>query len=321
MPWSPLSFRRGPRLRRGSGARCADRELWRLDGAQIRRGSRPGRRRGGPGGRTRAPGHAHRRLRARRRGAVGRAHHPRGRRPGRDRVRARPRRPGRRHRPFGDLSARGRRQARDRLPASAARPSRSSRSRRPSCSPPTPRAPPRSSTRSRAGAHRLHRRARRPRRAGRKDPGGRRGARRSRPRRAARAADAERDRRRGRIRARGSRRSCRVAALYLRGDRVQQIFGPGSGIHVLLDAAGVVDVGELLGVDDNQPITVEAFIRERPEVPHRDHDRPRVGRRHRQIAGACRRWRTPGRPNRHVLAYEDQYLSASVPAPANCSPS
>ena len=58
----------------------------------------------------------------------------------------------------------------------------------------------------------------------------------------------------------------RVAALYLRGDRVQQIFGPGSGIHVLLRAAGVDDVGELLGVKDNQPITVEALIRERPDA-------------------------------------------------------
>jgi iron complex transport system substrate-binding protein len=58
----------------------------------------------------------------------------------------------------------------------------------------------------------------------------------------------------------------RVAALYVRGDRVQQVFGPGSGIHAVLAAAGATDIGELLGVQDNAAITTEAMVRERPEV-------------------------------------------------------
>lgn len=100
----------------------------------------------------------------------------------------------------------------------------------------------------------------------------------------------------------------RVAALYLRGDRVQQIFGPGSGIHVLLRAAGVVDVGELLGVEDNQPITVEALIRERPEaLIVTTTGLESVGGIDKLLALPALA-RTPVAANRQVFAYEDQYL-------------
>jgi iron complex transport system substrate-binding protein len=100
----------------------------------------------------------------------------------------------------------------------------------------------------------------------------------------------------------------RVAALYLRGDRVQQIFGPGSGIHVLLRAAGVVDVGELLGVNDNQPITVEALIRERPDaVIVTTTGLESVGGIDKLLALPALS-RTPVATDRHVYAYEDQYL-------------
>jgi len=100
----------------------------------------------------------------------------------------------------------------------------------------------------------------------------------------------------------------RVAALYLRGDRVQQIFGPGSGIHVLLRAAGVVDVGELLGVKDNQPITVEALIRERPDaLIVTTTGLESVGGIDKLLALPALA-RTPVAANRQVYAYEDQYL-------------
>jgi iron complex transport system substrate-binding protein len=100
----------------------------------------------------------------------------------------------------------------------------------------------------------------------------------------------------------------RVAALYLRGDRVQQIFGPGSGIHVLLKAAGVIDVGELLGVDDNQPITVEALIRERPEaLIVTTTGLESVGGIDKLLALPALA-RTPVASNKQVFAYEDQYL-------------
>ena len=100
----------------------------------------------------------------------------------------------------------------------------------------------------------------------------------------------------------------RVAALYMRGERVQQIFGPGSGIHVLLRAAGVIDVGELLGVKDNQPITAEALIRERPEaLIVTTTGLESVGGIDKLLALPALA-RTPVATNRHVYAYEDQYL-------------
>jgi iron complex transport system substrate-binding protein len=100
----------------------------------------------------------------------------------------------------------------------------------------------------------------------------------------------------------------RVAALYLRGERVQQIFGPGSGIHAVLTAAGVTDVGELLGVKDNQAITTEALLRAQPEIVIvTTTGLASVGGIDKLLAFPSLA-RTPVASSRKVLAYEDQYL-------------
>ena len=58
----------------------------------------------------------------------------------------------------------------------------------------------------------------------------------------------------------------RAAFLYLRGTNVQQVGGRGSGVDALLEAAGVVDVGVDLGVDEFQPLTDEALLEAAPDV-------------------------------------------------------
>jgi iron complex transport system substrate-binding protein len=99
-----------------------------------------------------------------------------------------------------------------------------------------------------------------------------------------------------------------VAALYLRGERIQQLFGPGSGMHALLEAIGVTDVGELLGVDDNQPVTAESFIRAAPDVlVVTTTGLESVGGLDGFFAIAAYE-RTPAAQHRRVFAYEDQYL-------------
>jgi iron complex transport system substrate-binding protein len=77
---------------------------------------------------------------------------------------------------------------------------------------------------------------------------------------------------------------------------------------VLLRAAGVVDVGELLGVKDNQPITVEALLRERPEaLVVTTTGLESVGGVDKLLALPALS-RSPVASNRQVFAYEDQYL-------------
>lgn len=56
-----------------------------------------------------------------------------------------------------------------------------------------------------------------------------------------------------------------VLALYLRGDRVQYAFGRGSGIDVVIDAAGGLDVGTELGIDDYGELSTEAIIDVAPD--------------------------------------------------------
>jgi iron complex transport system substrate-binding protein len=100
----------------------------------------------------------------------------------------------------------------------------------------------------------------------------------------------------------------RVAGLYLRGAGVQQVFGPGSGMHVLLDAVGVVDIGERLGVEDNQPVTEEAFLLEGPEVlVVTTTGLESVGGIDGLLAMPALA-RTPVAATRRVVAFEDQYL-------------
>jgi iron complex transport system substrate-binding protein len=104
------------------------------------------------------------------------------------------------------------------------------------------------------------------------------------------------------------RPSLRAATVYLRGERVQQLFGPGSGAHVLLEAAGVVDIGEELGVDDNQPVTTESFVLAAPDViVVTTTGLESVGGVDGLVAIDAYA-RTPAGEQRRVLAYEDQYL-------------
>jgi iron complex transport system substrate-binding protein len=58
----------------------------------------------------------------------------------------------------------------------------------------------------------------------------------------------------------------RAVFLYLRGTNVQQVGGRGSGVDALLEAAGVVDVGVELGIDEFQPLTEEALVEAAPDV-------------------------------------------------------
>jgi iron complex transport system substrate-binding protein len=100
----------------------------------------------------------------------------------------------------------------------------------------------------------------------------------------------------------------KVAALYVRGERIQQLFGPGSGTHALLDATGVTDVGETLGVDDNQAVTAESFIAAAPDVlVVTTTGLESVGGIDGLLAIPAYT-RTPAAQQRRVLAYEDQYL-------------
>jgi iron complex transport system substrate-binding protein len=100
----------------------------------------------------------------------------------------------------------------------------------------------------------------------------------------------------------------RVAALYVRGERVQQLFGPGSGMHAVLEAVGAIDVGELLGVDDNQAVTAESFLREAPEVlVVTTTGLESVGGVDGLLALPAY-VRTPAAADGRVVAFEDQYL-------------
>ena len=57
-----------------------------------------------------------------------------------------------------------------------------------------------------------------------------------------------------------------AAFLYLRGETVQQVAGNGSGVDALLAAAGAVDVGTEMGIDEFAPLTEEALIEAAPDV-------------------------------------------------------
>jgi iron complex transport system substrate-binding protein len=102
----------------------------------------------------------------------------------------------------------------------------------------------------------------------------------------------------------------RVAALYLRGEGTQLLFGPGSGMSVLLDSLGVTDVGAELGVDDAQPVDIEALLTAAPDaLVVTTSGLESVGGVDGLLAmhdGALAR--TPAGEDRRILAYEDQYL-------------
>jgi len=102
----------------------------------------------------------------------------------------------------------------------------------------------------------------------------------------------------------------RVAALYLRGESTQLLFGPGSGMSVLLDTAGVTDIGAELEVDEAQPVNIEALLTAAPDaLVVTTSGLESVGGVDGLLAlhdGALAR--TPAGESRRIFAYEDQYL-------------
>jgi iron complex transport system substrate-binding protein len=79
------------------------------------------------------------------------------------------------------------------------------------------------------------------------------------------AIESARDEAARRVEAAGGDR-LRVAFLYLRGQNVQQVGGRGSRADALIEAAGAVDVGTEMGVDEFEPLTAEALIEAAPDV-------------------------------------------------------
>ncbi len=102
----------------------------------------------------------------------------------------------------------------------------------------------------------------------------------------------------------------RVAALYLRGEAVQVMFGPGSGMSVLLEAARAEDLGATLGIDETQPVNLEALLAAAPEaLVVTDSGLASVGGVDGLLAlGGGALARTPAGEARRVLAYDDQLL-------------
>ncbi len=102
----------------------------------------------------------------------------------------------------------------------------------------------------------------------------------------------------------------RVAALYLRGEATQVMFGPGSGMNVLLDAAGAEDLGAELGIDDSQPVNMEALLAAAPEaLVITDSGLASVGGIDGLLGlGGGALARTPAGQDRRILAYDDQLL-------------
>lgn len=102
----------------------------------------------------------------------------------------------------------------------------------------------------------------------------------------------------------------RVAALYLRGEAVQLLFGPGSKVSVLLEAARAHDVGAELGVDDTQPVNLEALLAARPDaLVVTDSGLASVGGMEGLMAlGGGALARTPAGEQGRILVYDDQML-------------
>jgi iron complex transport system substrate-binding protein len=105
----------------------------------------------------------------------------------------------------------------------------------------------------------------------------------------------------------------RVLAMYLRGDSVQLILGRGTGIDAVIPAVGAIDVAAELGVVDTRQITAETLLRAAPEVLLvTTTGLESVGGIEGLMAmpGIAE---TPAGRDRHVIAYEDQFLLGGGP--------
>ena len=100
----------------------------------------------------------------------------------------------------------------------------------------------------------------------------------------------------------------KVLALYLRGPNVQLVFGAGSGIDAVIEAAGGTDLGTAMGVVDNAELSMEAVVAAAPDVLLvTTTGLESVG----GIDGLLATPgidQTPAAQQRRVVAFEDQYL-------------
>jgi iron complex transport system substrate-binding protein len=105
----------------------------------------------------------------------------------------------------------------------------------------------------------------------------------------------------------------RVAGLYLRGEAVQLVFGAGSGIDALLDAAAAVDVAAELGLGETTQLTAESLLVADPDVlVVTESGLESVGGVDGLLGLAGIGETTAGR-ERRVLAFEDQELLGMGP--------
>lgn len=105
----------------------------------------------------------------------------------------------------------------------------------------------------------------------------------------------------------------RVAAMYVRGQNTQLLFGAETGVGWLLEAVGAVNVADDLGVAETAQVTAESFVAAAPEVIVL----PTAGLASvggidglLEIPGVAQ---TPAGANRRILTYEDQYLLGNGP--------
>jgi iron complex transport system substrate-binding protein len=103
-------------------------------------------------------------------------------------------------------------------------------------------------------------------------------------------------------------RAPRVMALYLRGEDVQLVFGDGSGIDAVIEAAGGIDVGTELGITDNASLSAEAVLKAAPDVilVTTSGLESVGGIEGLGAVGAIAR--TPAVRNEQVYAFDDQFL-------------
>jgi iron complex transport system substrate-binding protein len=66
--------------------------------------------------------------------------------------------------------------------------------------------------------------------------------------------------------AKSARSRPRVAFLYLRGPRTQLIAGTKTRAHTMIVAAGGINAGAEIGIEDYKPITSEALVSSRPDI-------------------------------------------------------
>jgi iron complex transport system substrate-binding protein len=108
--------------------------------------------------------------------------------------------------------------------------------------------------------------------------------------------------------ARTAREHPRVAFLYLRGPRTQLIAGTRTRADTMIRAAGGVNAGAEIGIDDYKPITAEALVSSRPDILLvLDDGLASVG----GVPGLMRIpgvAQTPAGRNRRVLHYDDLLL-------------